>query len=75
MPEKLFARQVDIGVGRMDISTEDLMIDAPVVVQEVDAVDGSGQERRLILIYDPERVLPITETLRAAAERAKADAE
>jgi hypothetical protein len=71
MPEKLFARLVDIGVGRMDISTKDLVIDAPVVVQDVTAIDDSGQERRFILLYDPDRVPPMADALREAAERAK----
>jgi hypothetical protein len=71
MPEKLFARRVDIGVGRMDISTDDLVIDAPVVVQDVTAIDDNGQERRFILVYDAERVSPMADALREAAERAK----
>jgi hypothetical protein len=71
MPDKLFARRVDIGVGRMDISTKDLVIDAPVVVHEVTAADENGQEREFILLYDPDRVPPMADALREAAERAK----
>lgn len=71
MPEKLFARRVDVGVGRYDISTEDLVVDAPVVVQDVTVVDDSGQEKRFLLLYDPERVPQMADALREAAERAK----
>lgn len=70
MPEKFLVRRVDIGIGNLDISTEDLDIHTQVVVQDVTAIDENGQERRFILLYDPERVAPMADTLREAAERA-----
>lgn len=71
MPEKLFARRVDIGIGNMDIATEDGVINTRVVVQEATVADENGQERELLLIYDPDGVVAMADALREAAQRAK----
>ncbi|MCW2898439.1 MAG: hypothetical protein JWO67_704 [Streptosporangiaceae bacterium] len=68
--QKLFVRQVDIGVAYMDVSTEDGVVNARVVVQQVRATDDSGQDRELALIYEPARVPTLADALRKAAEQA-----
>jgi chemotaxis protein CheY-P-specific phosphatase CheC len=72
--EELFARQVDIGVATLDVPAEEGVISARVVVQEVDAVDrNTGQERRLLLVYEAKSVMAMADALRQAAEKATSE--
>jgi chemotaxis protein CheY-P-specific phosphatase CheC len=72
--EKLFARQVDIGIATVDMPAEDGAISARVVVQEVAAVDqNTGEERRLLLVYEPKGVIAMADVLRQAAEKATSE--
>jgi hypothetical protein len=70
--EKLFVRRVDVGIADMDVSTEDGVINDRVVVQQVTATDGTGQDRELVLIYEAGKVLALADALRKASERATA---
>lgn len=72
--EELFARQVDVGVATMDVPTDDGVVSTHVVVQQVSATDRkSGQERRLLLVFDPSGVIAMADVLRQAAEKAQAE--
>lgn len=72
--EELFVRRVDVGVADVDLATEDEVISVRAVVQRAIAQDPrSGDERNLLLVYDPANITEIVEALRAASERALAD--
>ncbi|MCW2879468.1 MAG: hypothetical protein JWQ95_3568 [Sphaerisporangium sp.] len=72
--EELFAREVDIGVATLDVPAEDGTISARVVVQEVAAVDrDTGQERRVMLVFEPKGVLAMADALHQAAEKATSE--
>lgn len=69
--EELFVHEVEVGVGNMDVSTEDGVVTTRVVVERAKAVDrGNGQERELLLIYGAGEAPAIADAIRAAAERA-----
>jgi hypothetical protein len=72
--EELFARHVDIEVATLDVPAEDSAISARVVVQKVAGVDRStGQERRLLLVYEAKAVMAMADALRQAAEKATSE--
>jgi hypothetical protein len=72
--EELFVRSVHVGVADVDVATEDGVISVRAVVQRAVAQDPrSGDERNLLLVYDPANITEIVEALRAASERALAD--
>ncbi|MEV8635475.1 hypothetical protein AB0395_27830 [Streptosporangium sp. NPDC051023] len=69
--EELFARQVDIGIATMSTPDGDGADGAHVVVQRIAAIDGkTGQERHLLLVYQPDGVTAMVDVLRQAAEKA-----
>jgi hypothetical protein len=72
--EKLFVRRVDIGVANMDVSTEDGVVNARVVVQHINGTNDEGNDREVVLVYEPARLPDLADALRKAAEQATADA-
>jgi hypothetical protein len=69
--EELFVREVEVGVANLDISTDEGTTSTRAVVQRITAHDRTtGQERELLLVYDPVDVATVGETLRKASERA-----
>ncbi|MFF5205574.1 hypothetical protein [Streptosporangium sp. NPDC000396] len=69
--EELFVSQVDVGIATMDVPTEDGVISAHMVVQQVTATDRrTGQERQLMLIFSSRGVVTMADALREAAEKA-----
>jgi hypothetical protein len=72
--EELFVREVEVGVVNLDISTDEGTTSTRVVAQRITAHDRTtGQERELLLVYDPADVATVGETLRKASERAFAE--
>ncbi|MEV7014007.1 hypothetical protein [Streptosporangium sp. NPDC051022] len=72
--EELFARKVDIGVATMGASTGDGAVSAQVVVQRVAAIDRrTGQERHLLLVYEPDGVTAMVDVLRQAVEKVRGE--
>ncbi|HEV7931745.1 MAG TPA: hypothetical protein VGP70_05415 [Actinomadura sp.] len=71
--EKVFARRVDVGVANMDVSTADGVINTRVVVQHVNGTDGEGNDRDVVLIFEPAGLPELADALRKAAEEATAD--
>jgi hypothetical protein len=71
--EELFMRSVDIGIADVDMATDEEVVNVRAVVQRAVAHDpSSGQERKLLLVYDPASVSAVVDALRAASERALA---
>ena len=69
--EELFVHRVDVGVADVDLVTDDEVINLRAVVQWSVARDPkSGQERRVLMVYNPANVTAIIDALRAASERA-----
>ncbi|MCT9933019.1 hypothetical protein N5079_22685 [Planotetraspora sp. A-T 1434] len=72
--EQIFSREVVVGVANVDVPTEEGTISARMVVQDVTGIDReTGRERRLLLIYEPDSVPAIADTLRQGVEKAKSD--
>jgi hypothetical protein len=68
--EELFVRDVEIGIGNMDVSTDDGVTSTRVVVERANVADRkTGQDRHIVLIYDPAAVPTMADALRRAAER------
>src|SRR5258706_1324334 len=69
--EELLARQVDIGVADMDVSTEDEVISTRVVVERATASDCcTGKDRELLLVYGAAESAAVADALRRASELA-----
>jgi len=71
--EKLFVREVEVGVASLDMSTDEGVVSTRAVVQRTFAHDPeNGQERELLLVYEPTSIAPIADALRTASGRATA---
>lgn len=70
--EELFVTQVGVGVATMDASTDDGVVNARVVVEEVTANDKSGEPHELVLVYDAHDMVAVADGLKQAAEQAVA---
>ena len=71
--EELFVREVETGIGTMDVSTDDGVTSERVVTQRITGIDTrSAEERELLLIHGASDALTVAEQLRSAAERAAA---
>ena len=69
--EELFVREVEVGVGNMDVSTDEGVTSTRVVVERAKAADrATGQERELLLVYGASEAPAIADAIRMAAERA-----
>ena len=72
--EELFVREVEVGVANLDMSTDEGVVSTRAVVQRTTAHDrNTGQQRELLLVYDPVSVTAVADALRNASERASAD--
>jgi MOSC domain-containing protein YiiM len=72
--EELFVRQVDIGVADMDISVDDQLTSARVVVERATATDRhGGPDRELLLVYGAEETRAVADALRRASDVAMSD--
>ncbi|MEV7965561.1 hypothetical protein AB0O34_06205 [Sphaerisporangium sp. NPDC088356] len=69
---QILSREVVTGVATMDMSTEEGTISARMVVQDITGIDReTGQDRRLLIIFDPDGVEAMADALRQAAAKAK----
>ncbi|MCW2685491.1 MAG: hypothetical protein JWR37_381 [Mycobacterium sp.] len=72
--EELFVRQVDVGVADVDVSTEDEVISARVVVERATASDRrTGEERELLHVYGAAETAAVADALRRASELATSE--
>ncbi|RCG22439.1 hypothetical protein DQ384_35610 [Sphaerisporangium album] len=70
---QILSREVVAGVATMDVPTEEGTISARMVVQDITGIDReTGQDRRLLIIFDPDGVEAMADALRQAAAKAKA---
>jgi len=71
--EELFVREVEVGLANVDVSTDEGTTSTPAVVQRTTAHDPeTGQDRELLLVYDPADVAAVSDALRKMSERASA---
>ncbi|MCU1489354.1 MAG: hypothetical protein JWM85_759 [Acidimicrobiaceae bacterium] len=72
--DELFVKEVEIGVGTLDRSTDDGVVSERVVVERVAGADrASGEDRNVVVIYAPEDVEQLADHLRTAAQVAMAE--
>jgi hypothetical protein len=72
--EKLLVREVEVGVANLDTATDEGVISTRAVVQRTTGYQPeTGQERDLLLVYDPGNIPEVAEALRQASERACAE--
>ena len=66
-------REVEVGLANLDVSTDEGTTSTPAVVQRTTVHDPeTGQDRDLLLVYDPADVAAVSDALRTVSERASA---
>ena len=67
-------QEIEVGVANLDRSTDDGVVSTRAVVQRTSATDPrTGQERQLLLVFDPGNIPQVADALGRASERASAD--